>query len=105
MKLKHRVIHYLILCSMVLLMVKPAVFHNNNQQAQSNAQYIHSITECPQRTALMNSCLSNVYYIIADEEFPLNNVLSLLTFILYFLVIQSNYKSPVSSIFKPPIPH
>lgn len=88
---------------MVLLMIKPAVFHNNNQQTQSNAQYIHSINECPQRTALMNACSSNAYYIISEEEFSLNNVLSFLTFILYFLVIQVKYKSPISSIFKPPI--
>lgn len=90
---------------MVLLMVKPAVFHNNNQQIQGNAQYIHTITECPQRTALMNSCLSNAYYIISEEELSLVNILSLLTFILYFLVVQSKYKSPTSSIFKPPISH
>lgn len=105
MKLKYRVIHYLILCSVVLLMIKPAVFHNNNQQTQSNTQYIHSITECPQRTALMNYCSSSAYYIISEEELSLGNVLSLLTFILYFLVIQSKYKSPVFPIFKPPIAH
>lgn len=88
---------------MVFLIIKPAVFHNNIQQVQGNAQYIHSITECPHRTALVSTCLSSMYYTIAEEEFSIRVILSLLACILYFMVIQSKYKSPISSIFKPPI--
>lgn len=102
MKAKFKIIAYLLILGMMILIVKPVLLHQPQYQVPQKTQYSASTAPCNNRTVTV-SCQSTVYYTLTDEYSIEDAYILLLTCLLYFILTQSNYNSPYSRIFKPPI--
>ena len=102
MNVNYKMINYLVLFAMLVLFIRPVILNFTENQTQSKTQY-STANSCPGRTVLVSSCQMNSYYTVANEYFAVGAYLFLLACLLYFLVSQSDYKSPILNIFRPPI--
>lgn len=101
MKAKYKILNYLLILGLLVLFLKPALIQSMDHQVQQNTQYSTSTAPCS--SGIVSVCQTNLYYTMADEQYHVAAYFFLLASILYFLVVLSRYKSPDSSIFRPPI--
>lgn len=102
MKGMTKLLHYIIVLSLVLFAIKPLLSYEQPKQSPATTQY-STQNKCSGTSTTVSPCQSSACYTLTEAAFIKNAYFLIFSGLLTFIYLRFSSNSPHTRLFKPPI--